>query len=166
MSYYGIICILAVICKGCNNTQTVHEHKVEDWKHLEDKLNRFVVNVRAVWGTILDFYAALLRQIEIGKKTWNDDPQVLESAVLTGNILPLEFRSSTKKSLKNQASKSCSWFCYKYQRSKCEEKTSPHSATIRGVVRTVHHICASCLQKDGTQQSHPECSDKCPNKEK
>lgn len=118
------------------------------------------------WSAILDFYAAWLRQIEIGKKTWNDDPQVLESAVLTGNILPLEFRSSTTKSLKNQASKSSTWFCYKYQRSKCEEKTSPHSATIRGVVRTVHHICASCLQKDGTQQSHPECSDKCPNKEK
>ncbi|CAG2243504.1 unnamed protein product [Mytilus edulis] len=61
------------------------------------------------WSAILDFYAAWLRQIEIGKKTWNDDPQVLESAVLTGNILPLEFRSSTTKSLKNQASKSSTW---------------------------------------------------------
>ncbi|CAC5412970.1 unnamed protein product [Mytilus coruscus] len=48
------------------------------------------------WSAILDFYAAWLRQIEIGKKTWNDDPQVLESAVLTesnkcsvGNLIHL-----------------------------------------------------------------------------
>ena len=34
------------------------------------------------WSSILDFYAAWLRQIEIGKKSWKDDPQVLESAIL------------------------------------------------------------------------------------
>ena len=118
------------------------------------------------WSSILDFYAAWLRQIEIGKKSWKDDPQVLESAILSGNFLPSDFRVSSKTSVKSQNSKPNIWFCYKFQRNKCEEKMSPHSATIRGAVKTVHHICATCLQKDGTQKDHPECSDKCPNKTK
>lgn len=120
------------------------------------------------WAAILDFYAAWLRQIEIGRKSWKNDPQVLESAILTGNLLPIEHRTMSRSAQKHIVAKPTStqnvWFCYKYQRNKCDEGVSPHSAVIRGSVKTVHHICATCLQKDGARKDHPECSDKCPNK--
>ncbi|CAC5361190.1 unnamed protein product [Mytilus coruscus] len=115
------------------------------------------------WSAILDFYAACLNQIEIGKKCWSDDPQVLESAIFTGKVF--SFDKTDSKFNKTLSSKSTVWFCYKYQRNKCEEKTTPHNDTIREVVRSVLHICATCLQKEGTQRNHPECAELCPHKQ-
>ena len=112
----------------------------------------------------MDFYAVWLRQIELGRKTWNDDPQNLENVILSGHILSKEFRQNNfRPVLKNQNSKESVWFCVKFQRNKCEHTTSPHSAMIRGVNRTVYHVCATCLQKENVQRNHPECSEYCPN---
>ena len=119
------------------------------------------------WSACLDFYAAWLRQIELGRKSWSDDPQNLESVILSGHNLPRQLRQTNFRTIsKNQNSKEQIWFCVKYQRNKCEQQTSPHSTIIRGISRTVYHICASCWQKEQVQKSHPECSDQCPNKNK
>ena len=120
------------------------------------------------WASVLDFYAAWLRQIELGRKSWKDDPQVLENIILSGHTLSKEFRLGNFKQFGNkpQTAKDSVWFCVKYQRNKCEYTKSPHPAMIRGINRMVQHICATCLQKDNSKQEHPECSDICPNRAK
>ena len=85
--------------------------------------------------------------------------------MLSGQSLPKEVRQANFRSVsKNQNGKDQIWFCVKYQRNKCEHSNSTHTTVIRGVTRTVHHICASCWQKEHIQKTHPECSDNCPNK--
>ncbi|CAG2194904.1 unnamed protein product [Mytilus edulis] len=117
------------------------------------------------WASVLEFYAAWLRLIELGRKTWSDDSQILENVMLSGQSLPKEVRQANFRSVsKNQNGKEQIWFCVKYQRNKCEHSNSTHTTVIRGITRTVHHICASCWQKEHIQKTHPECSDNCPNK--
>ncbi|CAC5385337.1 unnamed protein product [Mytilus coruscus] len=50
------------------------------------------------WASVLEFYAAWLRFIELGRKTWSDDSQMLEN-VLIENLRNLE----TIKLLKNHS---------------------------------------------------------------
>lgn len=102
------------------------------------------------WNSILDFYGAWLRQIELGRKTWADDTQSLENVVLSGHNLSKEIRESKLKygDKSNQSVKDQTLFCVKYHRNKCEQVKSPHPTIIRGQTRMVHHICASYLQKD------------------
>ncbi|CAC5384008.1 unnamed protein product [Mytilus coruscus] len=42
------------------------------------------------WASVLEFYAAWLRLIELGRKTWSDDSQMLENVMLSGQSLPKE----------------------------------------------------------------------------
>jgi len=86
------------------------------------------------WTSVLDIYAACLRLIELGRKFWTDDPQILETVMLSGHNLPKENRQANFKSAsKNQtSSKEHIWFCVKYQRNKCEQSISPHSTVIKG----------------------------------
>ena len=118
------------------------------------------------WAAVLDFYAAWLRQIELGRKSWKDDPQCLENIILSGHTLSKEFRQNKQIGGKSQTSKETIWFCVKFQRNKCDQSKSPHNAFIRGSNRMVYHICATCWQKDNIKQEHPECSESCPNKNK
>ena len=70
------------------------------------------------------FYAAWLREIELGKKTWSDNSSHIENAILSKYLL-----KGTTKSKSTPASKSLSgqsshgdervWFCPLYQRNKC-----------------------------------------------
>lgn len=116
------------------------------------------------WDTLLDFYAAWLRQIELGKKSWGDDTQSIEAPILSGHFIThdksrtLQGKSGQRKEVKDSV-----LFCYKFQRNKCEFQKSPHDAILRGTIRTVHHICATCFQQTGAKLEHPECSPSCPN---
>ncbi|VDI64653.1 Hypothetical predicted protein [Mytilus galloprovincialis] len=48
---YGIACILGIKCKGCNFIHTMNtSSRLQTSK---DKINRFDVNVRAVWGSMV-----------------------------------------------------------------------------------------------------------------
>ncbi|VDI82683.1 Hypothetical predicted protein [Mytilus galloprovincialis] len=48
---YGIACILGIKCKGCNYIHTMNtSSRLQTSK---DKINRFDVNVRAVWGSMV-----------------------------------------------------------------------------------------------------------------
>ena len=89
------------------------------------------------------FYAAWLREIELGKKSWSDDPQQIETAILTKHIRPSK---SSQPVSKKEAGKSSSeeekvWFCSLYQRNKCSHKTG-HIAVFKGKARLCQHICA------------------------
>ncbi|CAC5387140.1 unnamed protein product [Mytilus coruscus] len=84
------------------------------------------------WASVLEFYAAWLTLIELGRKTWSDDSQMLENVMLSGQSLPKEVRQANFTSVsKNQTGKEQIWFCVKYQRNKCEHSNSTHTTVIR-----------------------------------
>ena len=119
------------------------------------------------------FYAAELREIELGEKSWKDDFQYIESAILSKNVpktktwgskLKKPFGSFNKKKdeVDNFDEVAQVWFCSKYQRNKCPSKVN-HIVTIKGQARNAQHICATCWQKDKKKLQHPECSTACPH---
>ena len=110
------------------------------------------------------FYAAWLREIELGKKSWSDDPQQIETPILTKHIRLQKTSQpvSKKDSGKQTADKEKVWFCSMYQRNKCSHKNG-HIAVFKGEARFCQHICATCWLKDKTKLPHPECSSSCPH---
>lgn len=111
------------------------------------------------------FYAAWLREIELGKKTWVDDPQQIESAILSKHLRwqKSSFLANKKDSShKGNNSDEKLWFCSLYQRNKCANKAS-HMVVIKGKMRMAQHICATCWLKDKAKLAHPECSSSCPH---
>ena len=113
------------------------------------------------WKALLDFYAAFLRQIETGVKTWKDAPDNLEVPLLSKYIK----QDLNKKSSfigKKESKAPMTWYCALFQRNKCS-KTSPHKTMIRGVEREVSHFCAACYRFDKIKSQHPECSSACPH---
>ena len=109
------------------------------------------------------YYAAWLRDIELGIKKWSDDPQEIETAILTKHVL--KNKSPTFKKGINQGTGQQSdriWFCSLYQRNKCPHK-STHLQVIKGKQRMATHVCATCWQKDKKKLEHPECSSSCPH---
>lgn len=109
------------------------------------------------------FYAAWLREIELGKKKWSDDPQVIESAILSKHLLrSTKLRNTaTRKSETDQTNETV-WFCQLFQRNKCLHKSN-HTEVLKGKMRLAQHICATCWLKDRKKLGHPECSSSCPH---
>jgi hypothetical protein len=124
------------------------------------------------WKSLLDLYAAWLRQIELGQRKWLDDTTQLEHVILAGHKQSTQQTSSPRpnKSGVNQSkftreSKSGDdsvWYCSAFQRNKCSEQNA-HIMVINGQMRHVHHICATCWQKDGEKLAHAESSSDCPH---
>ncbi|MES9902604.1 MAG: hypothetical protein ABW168_07965 [Sedimenticola sp.] len=119
------------------------------------------------------FYAAWVRQIELGLKLWSDDPGQLEQAILSKHILRGEsFRKSNILSKgkvnvpvdnrKDDENVERLWYCSWYNRNKCA-KPNDHLEVIRGRMRNCLHICAECWQKDHKKLKHQECSRECPH---
>ena len=89
-------------------------------------------------------YAAWLREIELGKKSWSDDPQQIEGAILSKYLLRGKGYSSFKEnSSKSDAAEDRTWFCSEYQRNKCKHKSS-HLRVHNGKQKLANHICATC----------------------
>ncbi|CAG2201812.1 unnamed protein product [Mytilus edulis] len=113
------------------------------------------------WKGLLSFYAAWLRKIELGQKSWDDDPSSIEVPILTQYIVPKAKTSSfPAKSSENKDDQV--WFCTLFNRNRCTHKGS-HTTFIKGQQRVVQHICAVCWKKDKSKLSHPECANSCPN---
>ena len=111
------------------------------------------------------FYAAWVREIELGKKSWSDDSAQIETAILSKYVLKTSKTrpqsSATRKSdIQNDDDKV--WFCQLYQRNKCLHKTN-HTETFKGRLRLAQHVCATCWLKDKQKLGHPECSSSCPH---
>ena len=111
------------------------------------------------------FYAAWIREIELGKKKWSDDPSNIESAILSKHIMKPTSKSrfsATQKSDSPTGESETTWFCQAYQRNKCKH-TSHHMEVYKGKMKFFQHICASCWLKDKKKLGHPECSTSCPH---
>lgn len=119
------------------------------------------------FSCLKSYYAAVLREIELGNNSWDDDFSFLDTAMLSrGNK---EFRGSKgKKNSEKVAGSDVNspddkvWFCSPYQRNKCQFKGS-HMLVVKGKMRNAQHICATCWQKDHSKLEHPECSSACPH---
>ncbi len=116
------------------------------------------------WAAILDFYAAWVRKIELGQKRWEDDSSVLETPLLARFVIRKTQKDTTRfgpnssfkgPSLRAEPNPNIAWYCSLYQRNKCTQQ-GPHTATIRGQLRLLQHICATCYQTDKAQNKHPE----------
>ena len=127
------------------------------------------------WRGILQFYATIINQIEMGVKDWDSDFSEERSLVLLPYALsnrrdrPPQGQSSKRPSGLGQnlgrpvdAADNRAWFCRAYQWGECS-RPEPHLAfvPIRGPV-TVQHICAKCYLTDKKKLSHPENSESCP----
>ena len=115
------------------------------------------------------FYAAWVREIEMGKKKWSDDSAQIETAILSKYVMKTsKFRASQSSATRKpdaQGSEDKIWFCQAYQRNKCPHKAT-HTDTFRGKLKLAQHICATCWQKDKQKLGHPECSSSCPHTSK
>ena len=111
------------------------------------------------------YYAAFVRDIERGRKTWSDDPSYLESALLNKYLLKGKDYQQTRKAnyhAKSDEKAEKVWFCGEYQRNKCSHKSN-HLKVVKGEQRLALHICASCWLKDKKKLDHPESSTACPH---
>lgn len=115
------------------------------------------------------FYAAWLRDIELGIKKWSDDPHEIEGAILSKYLFKNKgYIAQNKKGTgftgtqKANMEEDRVWFCSLYQRNKCSHKSN-HLIVIKGKQRLAAHICATCWQKDKKKLEHPESSSCCPH---
>lgn len=118
------------------------------------------------------YYAAVLREIELGRKSWKDDFYYIETAILSKHTPKNKSWQQNKKPFNSQYKKKQqseptnteekTWFCSQYQRNKCQHKGN-HILVIKGKARHAMHICASCWLKDNKKLEHPECSTACPH---
>lgn len=113
------------------------------------------------------FYAAWLREIELGKKTWEDDSQQIETAILSkyllkGSNVKSRLQKGGGRAAGKQIDEDRTWFCSAYQRNKCFKKSN-HMDVVNGNLRLQSHICATCWLKDKIKLEHPECSSSCPH---
>jgi hypothetical protein len=146
------------------------ETKSKERKGRMELLKRLVyLSVSYSFFILKAYYAAVLREIELGKKSWLDDFQFIEMAILSKYQPQNKFSGS--KGGRRGFSKPVSsdgvmdegsiWFCSAYQRNKCASK-SGHMIVVKGKMRLAQHICASCWQKDRKKLDHPQCSTACP----
>ena len=119
------------------------------------------------------FYAACLREIEVGNKTWEDDFSAIEMVILQKHVpktkdgiqfgrKPFKFDKKSDTPVDSTDVKEKVWFCSFYQRNKCIHKGN-HMKVIKGNHYFCQHICATCWQKDSKKLEHPECSSACPH---
>lgn len=118
-----------------------------------------------------EFYAAWVREIEMGLKTWMDSTHELESAILGKHVKPhkyfgskTSFKKDTHPSSKSNPSSDEEkiWFCSLYQKNKCSNRAN-HMVVYKGKMRMAMHICATCWLKDKQKLEHPESSTACPH---
>jgi len=117
------------------------------------------------------YYAAVLREIELGKKKWSDEFQYLEIAILNRFLIKSHgsikrnsnVNFKTRKAENPLKEESTVWFCASYQRNKCQHKTD-HTAVVKGKMRYALHICTTCWQNDQSKLPHPECFLECPSR--
>ena len=82
------------------------------------------------WKALLEFYAAFVRQIESGQRSWGDSSVDLEVPILSKHVKQ-DFNKSNNTFKKDNKYPTV-WYCFLYQKNKCS-MNSPHSVMIRGV---------------------------------
>ena len=109
-------------------------------------------------------YVACFRDIERGLKKWSVDSSYLKTDMLVKFVRNKGFgfqsRKDEQKGSKNDGKSDATsegvWFCSKYNRNKCKNKSN-HLKVITGKNRLLTHICATCWQTDKKKLEHQEC---------
>ena len=131
------------------------------------------------WKGLLDLYAAVINQIELGVKDWGSDFSEERDLVLQGirSQQIKEGAQGTYSGVRRSAPRGTSsnrimdshegkaWFCRAYQSGQCSRQ-DPHTSWVAGRQVIVQHICAKCYIADKKKLPHPDKSDSCPHAEK
>lgn len=140
-------------CQGVERDSRLHFLKVLMYEATSYKFD-----------SVLRYYAAWVREIEMGKKKWGDDftqvRDILKRAGSGPGSVPGSDESKKKsKAVPNKSSKV--WYCTAFNRGKCP-KESPHNQLIQGKWKEVNHICSACYFDSKTEATHPSTSSECP----
>lgn len=111
------------------------------------------------WVSARNIYAAIMRGLETGREDWNFDMPEYEDMLMTTSVK----QQSSVKEEKTVRKGRDTYFCRPYQWRECD-LDSLHMASLgpEGVERMVHHVCSSCLMKDGKKYTHPNGAQGCP----
>ena len=126
------------------------------------------------WGTLMyhaiqtdfvvikEWYAAVVREIEVDSKKWGDDYiKVGEDIIRRESLHGGKSKEKTVGFSAGFSDQHAVWFCSAFQRNRCSS-AAPHKAKVGGVERQVQHICATCYIRTKKQADHPECASTCP----
>ena len=119
------------------------------------------------FNAITDWYASYIRNIELGRNSWNFNFYKSGQAVLS-RYRPEHFdagNSNVSTVVPRKPKSPKVFFCAAFNKGVCS-LASPHSATLKGKVVTVSHVCATCLLKDKTSLEHSEVDSRCPHQVK
>ena len=117
------------------------------------------------------WYFEYVRSVETGELEWGANPMPIGERLLSqarqkngGRTSFTAYRPSNSgsQSTGNAAEPRKVWYCSRFQRNECFDK-SPHKTMVRGIMREVHHYCASCLLRSDKQLVHPDSSPACPH---
>ena len=116
--------------------------------------------VKFDWAAARNIYAAILRGIETGHENWDFDLREYEDMLNPGNTANVNV--NVTKSSQTRRPRDV-FFCTEYQWGGCS-LDGPHMATIGndGMQKLLHHVCSSCLLKDGKHLNHPNGAPVCP----
>ena len=108
------------------------------------------------WPSARNVYAAIMRGIETGRENWNFDLRDYEDMLMSSNRTVVSQSRDQRKSRET-------YFCGPYQKGECN-LDSPHYARIgpESIEKLVHHVCSTCLIKDGKKLTHPNGAQNCP----
>ena len=110
------------------------------------------------WSAVRSYHAAVLMEIERGRRRWGDSFATIENRSFAG--------CSKKSSLsydKVDTKRSAVLFSREFNKSNCSHGKD-HFAMLRGERKCLSHICAACWVKDRLEKSHPESAAECPHK--
>lgn len=112
------------------------------------------------WSVILDCYSGWLLEVERGRQNWGDD----FSSMIGGIVrrASYDLLMNTKSTSLRDGHKFL-WYCSEFNRGACDLE-SPHMSTtsVRGMVREVVHMCATCYTAKKVERHHSERSSECP----
>ena len=109
------------------------------------------------WPLIWKMYAAILTSIEARENTWDSSFNRFESILYS--------RQNTARHVQRERDNK-KWFCRDYNKPEGCTKPNLHRAPVgaAGIIRTVHHICATCYMKNKQENKHPEGHELCPHR--
>ena len=112
------------------------------------------------WSAVLAYHGTVLLEIERGRARWGDSFHHLDARVLQGRFkgsLSRSTGSSTSSGSKDRPV----LFCRDFQRGTCTFQ-GDHNGSIRGEMKFLRHICATCWMKKREKRVHREQTDQCP----
>jgi hypothetical protein len=118
------------------------------------------------WPALLDFYAAVLRRIELRQASWSSLPDHISEIahpILARALLQDQTELDQSVNSSDMKFDSRVYFCSEFNRGMCTENKS-HSGEREGREVIFRHICAQCWLKDHLQNDHTERDSNCPRK--